>query len=134
MSSWLWLLVGAGTALTLYGIFVVWLLVAGRSREARAVARVVPDYVVLFQRLLADARLSRWRKLLLGALIAYLALPFDLVPDFIPVAGHLDDAIIAALVLRSVLRSSGPELVRAHWPGPPESLNALMRLAFGRSA
>jgi uncharacterized membrane protein YkvA (DUF1232 family) len=63
----------------------------------------------------------------------YLAMPLDLVPDFIPVAGQLDDAIIVALVLRAVLRAGGPELLREHWPGPDASLNALVRLAYGRA-
>jgi uncharacterized membrane protein YkvA (DUF1232 family) len=64
------------------------------------------------------------------ATLAYLALPFDLVPDFIPVAGQLDDAIIVALVLRMVLRSGGPSLLEEHWPGPPQSLRVIERLAF----
>jgi uncharacterized membrane protein YkvA (DUF1232 family) len=55
------------------------------------------------------------------------------VPDFIPVAGQLDDAILVALGLRFVLRAARPELLREHWPGPAESLAALMRLAFGRA-
>ncbi len=79
--------------------------------------------------MLADDRVPRRSKLLLGALIGYLAMPFDLVPDFIPIAGQLDDAIIVTLVLRYVLRASGPELLREHWPGPAASLNALLRLA-----
>ena len=58
-------------------------------------------------------------------------MPFDLVPDFIPVAGQLDDAIIVALVLRAVVRSGGPDLLREHWPGPAASLTVLMRLAYG---
>lgn len=60
-------------------------------------------------------------------------MPFDLVPDFIPVAGQLDDAIIVAFVLRTVVRAGGPGLVREHWPGPSTSLNALIRLAHGRA-
>ncbi len=51
------------------------------------------------------------------------------MPDFIPVAGQLDDAIVLALVLRSVLRGSGPELVREHWRGPERSLAVVLRLA-----
>ncbi len=61
-------------------------------------------------------------------------MPFDLVPDFIPVAGQLDDAIIVAFVIRSVLRAGGPELVREHWRGPQRSLDAILRLAYGRAA
>jgi uncharacterized membrane protein YkvA (DUF1232 family) len=115
--------------LLLYGAFVVALLVAGRSEDARAWARFIPDCVVLFSRLARDPRVPLPSKLLLGALIGYLALPFDLVPDFIPVVGALDDAIIVALVLRLVVRASGPELVRAHWPGPEASLGTVLRLA-----
>ena len=72
--------------------------------------------------------MPRRRRLLVYALIAYLAMPFDLVPDFIPVAGQLDDAILVALVLRSLLRAGGPELLAEHWPGPQASLDLLRRL------
>jgi uncharacterized membrane protein YkvA (DUF1232 family) len=59
-------------------------------------------------------------------------MPIDLVPDFIPVVGQLDDAIVVALVLRTVLRSGGPALLREHWPGPPSSLQVVRRLAYGK--
>jgi uncharacterized membrane protein YkvA (DUF1232 family) len=134
MSWWQWLIVGAGVAVVAYAAFVVWLLMVGRHRDARALAGFIPDCLILFRRLLGDERVRRRRQLLLAALIGYLALPFDLVPDFIPVAGQLDDAIIVALVLRTVLRSGGPELLREYWPGPAVSLNALVRLASRRSA
>jgi uncharacterized membrane protein YkvA (DUF1232 family) len=132
MSWWQWLIAAAGVAVAAYTGFVVWLLVVGRHRDARALAGFIPDCLVLFRRMVGDERVPRRRKLLLAALIGYLALPFDLVPDFIPLAGQLDDAIIVALVLRTVLRSGGPDLLRQHWPGPTASLNALMRLAYGR--
>jgi uncharacterized membrane protein YkvA (DUF1232 family) len=70
----------------------------------------------------------RWRKALLFALAGYLALPFDLVPDFIPVAGQLDDAIVVALVLRGLIRSGGEPLVRELWPGPERTLALIIRL------
>lgn len=121
----------AALMLLVYLAFVLALVAAGRRRDARAFAGFIPDCIVLLKRLLGDERVPRRRKLLLGALIGYLALPIDLVPDFIPVAGQLDDAILVALVLRAVLRSGGPELLREHWPGPEASLNVVSRLAYG---
>lgn len=126
-----WALVGLASALVIYLAFVAALLLAGRRSGARALAGFIPDCVVLMRRLLADPRVSGWRKAAVGALIAYLAMPIDLVPDFIPVAGQLDDALAVALVLRIVLRGGGPELLRDHWPGPESSLQIVSRLAYG---
>lgn len=134
MSLWAWLALGAGATVIVYAGFVVWLLFSGRREDARAVAGFIPDCIALFRRLLADQRVPRRSRLLLLALIAYLALPFDLVPDFIPVAGQLDDAIVVAAVLRAVLRAGGPDLLSEHWPGPAASLGLLTRLAYGRPA
>ena len=66
------------------------------------------------------------------ALLGYLALPFDLVPDFIPVVGQLDDAIPAALVLRAVVGGAGRAVVEEHWPGPPASRDLILRLVPSR--
>jgi uncharacterized membrane protein YkvA (DUF1232 family) len=134
VTSWTWVGAGFAAALVVYAAFVAWLFLAGRRSDARALAGFIPDCVVLFRRLLADRRISRRRKLLVAALIGYLALPFDLVPDFIPVAGQLDDAILVALVLRVVLRGGGPEVLREHWPGPAASRDLILRLAYGRRA
>lgn len=132
--TWQWLLIAVGFTFAAYALFVVALVVAGRRGDARAVATFIPDCLVLFQALLRDPRVPRRKKALLVGLIAYLAMPFDLVPDFIPVAGQLDDAIIVAFVIRSVLRAGGPELVRELWRGPQRSLDAILRLAYGRAA
>ncbi len=130
MSWWQSLLLGTGSAAAVYAAFVVWLLVAGRRQDAPALAGFIPDCIALFRRLLGDQRVPRRARLLVLALIAYLATPVDLVPDFIPVAGQLDDAIIVAFVLRTILRSGGPELVREHWASPPASLAVVLRLAL----
>ena len=125
-----WLLVSAVVVATLYGAAVLALALAGRDGDARAVARFVPDCVVLFQRLLSDPSVDWWRKALLVVALAYLVSPIDLVPDFIPIAGQLDDAIVVAVALRILLRGSGDRLLLAHWPGPPASLRLIRRLAY----
>lgn len=127
-----WLLLSLAVIALLYASAVAALLLAGRRKDARALAGFIPDCIVLIGRLLRDRRVPRSRKTALLALAGYLALPFDLIPDFIPVAGQLDDAIVTALVLRFVLRGGGPELLAEHWPGPPEGLRVLARLAYGR--
>jgi uncharacterized membrane protein YkvA (DUF1232 family) len=131
METWQWVLLGGGVVIAVYALFVMGLLLAGRRTDAHALATFVPDCLRLFYGLLRDARVSRWRKTVLVALVGYLAMPFDLVPDFLPVIGQLDDAIIVALTLRVVLRAGGPELLRDHWPGPERSLHVVIKLAYG---
>ena len=121
-----------GVALALYLAFVVALVLLGRRADARAAARFVPDCAVLFRRLLADRRVRRREKLLLALLVPYLLSPFDFVPDFVPVAGQLDDAILVAVVLRRIVRRAGSELIAEHWPGPRASLAVVLRLAGER--
>jgi len=84
---------------------------------------------VLFGRLARDRRVARRHKLMLAGAALYLAMPLDLVPDFLPVVGQLDDAAVIALALRSVLRGAGHDVVAEHWPGSARSLAVLERLA-----
>ena len=131
MMWWIWLPISGGGVLALYALFLLWLVTAGRRDDAGALATFIPDCVVLVTRLARDPRVPRRRKLLLVALVGYLALPFDLVPDFIPVAGQLDDALMVALVLRHFVKAGGEVLIREHWPGPERSLVLILRLAAG---
>ena len=129
MSPLQWTLLGFALVVVVYALLVAVLVLAGRRTDARALAGFIPDCIVLFRRLLSDTRVPRSRKALVFVVLGYLAMPFDLVPDFVPVAGQLDDAIVVALVLRTVLRAGGPTLVHEHWPGPAASRDLILRLA-----
>jgi uncharacterized membrane protein YkvA (DUF1232 family) len=129
VSALAWALLAIGVAAFLYGAAVLALVALGRRSDARALAGFIPDCVVLVHRLRRDPRVPRRRKLVLALLAAYLVLPIDLVPDFIPVAGQLDDAIVVALALRFLVRGGGEPLLRQHWPGPERSLGLITRAA-----
>jgi uncharacterized membrane protein YkvA (DUF1232 family) len=118
------------------GVLLLWIaliaalwLVRPDDLRIRDTLRLLPDLVRLLHRLARDRTLPRGVRIRLWLLLAYLALPFDLVPDFIPVIGYADDAVIVALALRSVTRRAGPAALDRHWPGSPDGLAAVRRLA-----
>src|SRR6476619_5410709 len=102
----------------LYVLGVAALIAAGRREDARALAGFIPDCLVLVWRLARDRRISRPRRVVLFLVLGYLALPIDLVPDFLPGIGQLDDAVLLGLALRLVVNGGGGEIVRGSWPGP----------------
>ena len=108
---------------------VLVLVMFGRRALARELALLVPNLTRLFAGLARDPRVPLRAKVVLGVTVLYLAMPIDLVPDFIPIAGSLDDAVVAALALRFVVRASSPELVAEHWPGDPATLRRILWLA-----
>ena len=121
-----------GLVLLIAGLYVLGiaaLIAAGRREDARALAGFIPDCLVLVSRLARDRRISRPRRVVLFVVLGYLALPIDLVPDFLPGIGQLDDAVVLGLALRVVVRGGGVELVRAAWPGPEASLTLVLRAA-----
>jgi len=91
--------------------------------------RALPDLGRLLARLVADPVLPRPVKLALAAALVYFASPIDLIPDFIPLVGYLDDLLIAALVVDGVLNWVDRPLVLKYWPGTPDSLDRLARAA-----
>ena len=128
----------------LAGLVLLWLVVVaafyvaarrtGDPVRLRDGVRLLPDVLRLVRRLAGDSSLPRGIRWRLGLLLAYLALPIDLVPDFIPVAGYADDVLLVAWVLRSVVRVAGPESLERHWPGTPQGLQVVRRLAGLTSA
>jgi uncharacterized membrane protein YkvA (DUF1232 family) len=124
---WPWglLLVAVG----LYVVCVAALIAAGRREDARALAGYVPDCIVLISRLARDRRISRPRRAALLIARGYLGLPIDLVPDFLPGIGQLDDAVLVGMAIRLVVHGGGTEVVRDAWPGPEASLTLVLRAA-----
>ena len=122
----------AGIAL-LYLLLVMYLWRACRRNpdavRMREALRLLPDLVRLISRLGADPGLPRGIRIRLLLLGLYLASPIDLIPDFIPVLGYADDAVVVAFTLRSVTRRAGSEAIERHWPGTPEGLRLIKRLA-----
>ena len=121
------------------GLLVVWVVLLGvlwqgqrhtaDATRLRDALRLVPDVVRLLRRLAADGTLARGVRFRLWLLLVYLLSPIDLIPDFIPVLGYVDDAIIVAIALRSITRRAGLAALEQHWPGTPEGLATLLSLA-----
>jgi uncharacterized membrane protein YkvA (DUF1232 family) len=95
----------------------------------KALMRALPQIARMLAKLLLDPRLPRPAKVALVALAFYLASPIDLIPDFIPVVGYLDDALLAAIALDGILNWVDRGLVLKYWPGTPESLETVARAA-----
>lgn len=124
-----WLLIAGLALVVLWLIAVLVLLFLGRKTLARELITLLPNLVRLFRGLLGDERVPRSSKalLLLGA--AWLASPIDLIPEFLPGIGAIDDAVVAGLVLRHVVKRAGPDVVKDHWRGDPRTLSMLLRVA-----
>lgn len=121
--------IGLGGVVALWLVLIAALAVAGRGTAARELARLVPNVLALFRALLRDPRVPRRSKILLVAAVAWIASPIDLIPEFIPILGPLDDAIVAALVVRHVAKTAGRAVLAEHWRGERATLERLARYA-----
>jgi uncharacterized membrane protein YkvA (DUF1232 family) len=117
------------------GLVLIWVVLVAAlwltkpcEYDVKEALRLLPDLLRLIKRVAADPDTPRGVRIKLALLLVYLASPIDLIPDFVPLLGYADDAIIVALVLRSATRNAGPEVLAKHWPGTPEGLAALKRL------
>lgn len=127
---WRDLLIGLGIALVATWLVLVVALLVLRPKGGvlKESLRILPDLLRLLRRLAGDKGLPRGVRVRLGLLLVYLAIPIDLIPDFIPVLGYADDAILVLAVLRGTVRRAGIEAVRRHWPGTDDGFDALRRL------
>lgn len=137
MPFWLQILLSVlGGIALLWGALIVALIVhyrrADRSIDWREMARLAPDAVRLIKRLAFDRAVPRPTRWWLGGLLVYLLLPIDLVPDFIPVLGYLDDAILVAIGLRFAITHAGMDALERNWPGTSDGLAALLTITRTR--
>jgi uncharacterized membrane protein YkvA (DUF1232 family) len=125
------ILIAAGLGLAVAWIALIVFLVIARPRGSllKEAMRILPDTIRLSRRLAADRSLPRRARRRLWLVLVYLAVPIDLVPDFLPLIGYADDAVMVAAALRFVVRAAGPDAVRRHWPGSADGLGVLWRLA-----
>jgi uncharacterized membrane protein YkvA (DUF1232 family) len=123
-------LLGLGAALLLAWLALIATLVVARPTGdlLQQALRLLPDLLRLLRRLAGDRSLPRGVRVRLWLLLAYLAVPIDVIPDVIPVLGYADDAIIVTAVLCSVVRRAGLEALHRHWPGTDDGLGAVIRL------
>ena len=127
------LLISLIVVATIWALAIALLLVLGRRSQARQLATLIPNLVLLFKGLLQDPRVSRRNKAWLWFAVAWLVSPIDLIPEFIPFLGPLDDAVVAALVLRHVLRTTDRSVLTVHWRGDPATLDVITRSRSDRS-
>ena len=128
------LLIALAAAACFYVVTIAALFLAGRRTVAREVATLLPNLLMLFKGLVRDPRVPRGSKMLLIFGAAWVASPIDLIPEFIPVLGPLDDAVVAGLILRHLLRTAGRDVVADHWHGDPATLARLLRLFEPKAA
>ena len=125
--------IGVGTVVALAFVWTTLIiglvLLRPKGGLLREAIRILPDTIRLLRRLATDRSIGLAVRVRLWMLFVYLAIPIDLIPDFIPVLGYADDAIIVAAVLRSVVRRAGPGAIRRNWPGSAEGLASIWRLA-----
>lgn len=84
--------------------------------------QTIPDLGKLFYRLARDPRVPRRNKIIFGAVAAYLVIPFDLIPDWLPGIGRIDDLVLIALALDAMLNRIPKEILEEHWDGDQDAL------------
>jgi uncharacterized membrane protein YkvA (DUF1232 family) len=94
----------------------------------RELVRIVPDTLRLLRSLIHDGQTPLDVRLILIGLLAWIVSPIDLIPEFIPVLGPLDDVVVAVVAMRYVRRRIGVNALRARWSGPPDGFSLLLRV------
>ncbi|HEV2686495.1 MAG TPA: DUF1232 domain-containing protein [Actinomycetota bacterium] len=122
------MIIALAIAVAVWLLAIVALVFAGRRTHAKELAMLLPNLLSLLRGLIREPRVGRLDKFLLVVAVAWVASPIDLIPEFIPVLGPLDDVVVVALILRRLVKRAGPEVVSDHWRGDPETMQKILRL------
>jgi len=122
------LIIALAIALGVWILAIIGLVIAGKRTHAKELAMILPNLLSLLRGLIRDPRVGRVDKFLLIVAVAWVASPIDLIPEFIPVFGPLDDVVVVALILRRLVRRAGPQVVSDHWRGDPEVMRKILKL------
>ena len=127
---WLDAILGVAAALLLCWLALVIALAIRRPKGdlLKESLRLLPDLLRLLRRLTTNRDLPTGVRVRVALLFVYLAIPIDVIPDFIPILGYADDAIVVVLILRSVCRRVSVEELREAWPGTDDGFAALHQL------
>jgi len=125
------ILIGVGSAVA--ALWLVFAIAAFRARRrGQSVAdlvRLVPDLARLLVRISRDPTIRRGVRLRVWIAIVYNVQPINLIPDFVPVIGLVDNLLVTVWAVRSTVKHAGPDAIERHWPGTPEGLAILLRIS-----
>ena len=111
--------------------FLIWRHIVDKEKAKSLIMefiKEIPSFVKLMYRLVKDPRVSTTDKAILGAALAYLISPFDIIPDFIPFLGQVDDAYIVAIALQRLLNSAGEDIIKEHWEGSMGGIDSFQKV------
>ena len=98
---------------------------SGAKRTVMGTISEIPNFLRLLYGLITDARVNSVDKLVVAGAIAYILLPVDIIPDFVPFLGEVDDVFLLILALQRLIANAGRAVVQAYWPGDPAELSAM---------
>lgn len=97
----------------------------GAKRTVMGTISEIPNFLRLLYGLITDSRVNSMDKIVVAGAIAYILLPIDVIPDFVPFVGEVDDVFLLILALQRLISNAGRAVVQAYWPGDPAELSAM---------
>jgi len=90
----------------------------------------LPDFFILLTRLVLDKRVSKNQKIFISGIIAYVIMPIDIIPDFIPIIGHIDDLVLVVFGLNLILNEIDEQVLLDNWSGEEDVLELMQKISL----